>query len=141
MPRRHLELLENHGIELPETPPMAVHRGRIDRLEKHLRRDPDLLTRTFTHQAIHPSELGCHADESLALHGTPLGGTTLLHLCVDNDEVEIARWLLEKGADVDARRRVGGGGRMGYKLSKRSWTRWQRLAERDRRAYPAVLPP
>lgn len=49
------------------------------------------------------SELVCHADESLALHGTPLAGTTLLHLCVDYDELDIARWLLDRGADPNVR--------------------------------------
>jgi ankyrin repeat protein len=98
-----LELFARHGIHLPDTPPMAVHRGRIDLLEDHLRRDPDLLHRTFSHQAIYPPELGCHADESLALHTTPLAGATLLHLCVDNDEVEIARWLIARGMDVNAK--------------------------------------
>ena len=38
-----LELFARHGVELPDTPPMAVHRGRIDLLEAHLRRDPELL--------------------------------------------------------------------------------------------------
>jgi ankyrin repeat protein len=97
-----LELFAERGIELPDTPPMAVHRGRIELLEKHLQRDSGLLMRRFSHQDIYPPQLGCHADESLALHGTPLAGTTLLHLCVDNDEIEIARWLIERGADVNA---------------------------------------
>src|SRR5215467_10051210 len=56
----------------PDTPPMALHRGRIELLEEHLRRDPDLLTRTFAHADIYPPSLGCHADEWLAGHGTPL---------------------------------------------------------------------
>jgi hypothetical protein len=98
-----LELFAQHGIHLPDTPPMAVHRGRIDLLEGHLLRDPDLLHRTFSHQEIYPPELGCHADESLALHTTPLAGATLLHLCVDNDEMEIARWLIARGMDVNAK--------------------------------------
>jgi len=100
---RCLELMAGHGIELPDTPAMAVHRGRIDLLERHLLRDAGLLARTFSHGEIFPRELGCHADESLALHGTPLAGATLLHLCVDYDELELARWLLDHGAEVDAR--------------------------------------
>jgi ankyrin repeat protein len=36
------------------------------------------------------------------LGGTPLDGATLLHMCVDYDEIEIARWLLAHGADVNA---------------------------------------
>lgn len=98
-----LELFASHGVELPDTPPMAVHRGRIDLLEAHLRRDPELLSRTFTHRDIWPPELGCHEDETLALHGTPMAGGTLLHLCVDYDEIDMARWLLERGAAVDAK--------------------------------------
>jgi Ankyrin repeat len=100
---RCLELLAERGIDLPDTPPMAVHRGRIDLLEEHLRRDGGVLSRTFTHREIYPPALGCSADESLALHGTPLAGGTLLHLCVDNDEIAVARWLLERGADVNAK--------------------------------------
>ncbi len=100
-----LEMYVKHGIELPDTPPMAVHRGRIDLLEKHLLRDPNLLSRTFTHEEIFPRELGCH-DEILATHGTPLAGTTLLHMCVDYNEIEIARWLLAKGMNIDARAAV-----------------------------------
>lgn len=99
---RCLELMAQHGVDLPDTPPMAVHRGRLDLLERHLRRDPDLLTRAFSHAELYPPELGCHADESLALHGTPLAGGTLLHLCVDNDELDLARRLLDRGADPNA---------------------------------------
>jgi hypothetical protein len=98
-----LELLEAQGIGLPDSPPMAVHRGRIDLLEKHLHRDQGLLTRTFTHEEIYPPELGCHADHSLALHGTPLAGATLLHLCVDYDEMEIALWLITHGVDANVK--------------------------------------
>jgi hypothetical protein len=109
-----LELYAKQGINLPDTPPMAVHRGRIDLLEDHLLRDPDLLQRTFSHQEIYPPELGCHADESLALHTTPLAGATLLHLCVDNDEMEIARWLIARGMDVNAKAAVDAEGFGGH---------------------------
>ena len=102
---RILELFVQHGLELPDTPVMALHRGRIDLLEDHLRRDPQLLKRTFTHEEIYPPEFGCH-DEVLATQGTPLAGTTLLHLCADYDEIEIARWLLEQGMDANVRAAV-----------------------------------
>jgi hypothetical protein len=109
-----LELLAERGIMLPDTPAMALHRGRIDRLESHLRADPSLLTRTFRHDEIYPPELGCSSDHSLALCGTPLAGATLLHMCVDYDEIEIARWLLARGAPVDARAAVDAEGFGGH---------------------------
>ena len=109
-----LELLVQHGIDLPDTPTMALHRGRIDLLQAHLGRDPMLLSRTFSHEEIYPQEIGCSADQSLALHGTPLAGATLLHMCVDYDEIEIARWLLAQGADVDARAAVDAEGFGGH---------------------------
>jgi hypothetical protein len=102
-----------HGLELPDTPPMALHRGRIDLLEEHLRRDPNLLARTFTHEAIYPPELGCH-DEVIATHGTPLAGATLLHMCVDYDEMEVAQWLLARGMNVDATAAVDADGFGGH---------------------------
>lgn len=110
---RILEMYVEHGFQLPDTPAMALHRGRIDMLEAHLRRDPELLGRTFAHEDIYPPELGCH-DEVLATHGTPLAGTTLLHMCADYDELEIARFLIERGADVNARAAVDGEGFGGH---------------------------
>ena len=110
---RILELYVEHGLELPDTPIMALHRGRIDLLEKHLRADPQLLRRTFTHEEIFPPEFGCH-DEVLATQGTPLAGTTLLHLCADYDELEIARWLLDRGMDPNVRATVDADGFGGH---------------------------
>jgi len=110
---RILELYVQHGLTLPDTPVMALHRGRIDLLADHLRRDPQLLQRTFTHEEIYPPDLGCH-DEVLATQGTPLKGTTLLHLCVDYDEIEIARWLLEQGMDPNVRAAVDADGFGGH---------------------------
>lgn len=100
-----LELYVSDGLKLPDTPTMALHRGRIDLLEEHLRRDPQLLSRTFTHEEIYPPEMGCH-DEVQATQGTPLAGTTLLHMCADYDEIEIASWLLNHGMDVNVKAAV-----------------------------------
>ncbi|MEO7144797.1 MAG: ankyrin repeat domain-containing protein [Bryobacteraceae bacterium] len=110
---RILEMYVQNGLELPDTPTMALHRKRVDLLEEHLRRDPGLLGRTFTHQEIYPPEFGCH-DEVLATHGTPLAGTTLLHMCIDYDETEIARWLLDRGMQVDAKAAVDADGFGGH---------------------------
>jgi ankyrin repeat protein len=109
-----LELLASRGVIFPDTPTIAVHRGRIDLLEAHLRRDPNLLTRTFAHEEIYPPELGCHEDHSLALHGTPLAGATLLHMCVDFDEIEIARWLIDRGMDVNIKAEIDADGFGGH---------------------------
>lgn len=111
---RCLELCAEQGIALPDTPTMAVHRGRIDLLEEHLKRDPDLLTRTFSHQEIYPPAVGCDTDESDACTGSPLAGTTLLHLCVDYDELALAQWLLDRGMNVDAKAAIDAEGFGGH---------------------------
>lgn len=111
---RCLEIVAERGVALPDTPVMALHRGRIDLLEAHLRRDPQMLSRIFSHEEIYPPTLGCSTDQSLALHGTPLAGTTLLHICVDFDEIKIARWLIEHGADVNARAAIDADGFGGH---------------------------
>ncbi len=101
--RACLALCTNAGVEFPDTPPLALHRGRIDLLAAQLRRERGMLTQTFSHQEIYPPALGCDHDESLALHGTPIAGGTLLHLAVDTDEMEILRWLLREGAPADGK--------------------------------------
>ena len=108
-----LEMYAQHGLSFPDTPVMALHRGRIDLLEEHLAQDASLLTRTFTHREIYPLSMGCR-DPLDATVGTPLGGSTLLHLCVDYDELEIARWLIAQGAPVDARSALGASGFGGH---------------------------
>lgn len=108
-----LELYVQYGLELPDTPTMALHRGRIDLLEQHLRRDPDLLRRTFSFEEIYPPELGCHNDP-LATLGTPLAGTGLLHMCIDYDEIEIAQWLIARGMKVDIEAAVDADGFGGH---------------------------
>ena len=111
---RILELFVEHGVSLPDTPVMALHRGRLDLLDEHRRRDPHLFSRTFSHTDIYPRELGCDEDESLALHGTPLAGTGLLHLCADFGEWDLASWMVERSADVNLRARVDAEGFGGH---------------------------
>lgn len=108
-----LDLYERHGVVFPDSAPMALHRGRVDLLERHLEADPGLLARTFTHREIYPAEMGCGAEIDATV-GTPLGGTTLLHMCVDFDEFELARWLLDSGMDPNAQAAVGKSGFGGY---------------------------
>lgn len=111
---RCLDIVAENGIVLPDTPAMAVHRGRIDLLEKHLIADPELLNRTYRFNDLYPLEVGCGEDASMALIGTPIVGGTLLHLAVEYDEIEVARWLISKGMDVNAKSAVDSEGFGGH---------------------------
>jgi hypothetical protein len=114
-PAKHriLEMYVEHGFEPPDTPVMALHRGRIDLLEAHLARDPHLLTRTFDKADVFPLAPAC-AGKPYVAQGTPLQGTTLLHIAAYFDELEIAAWLLDRGMDPDVPATVDGDGFGGY---------------------------
>jgi hypothetical protein len=92
---------------------MALHRGRIDLLEAHLARDPDLLTRTFHIIDVYPLAPACSREPYVA-QGTPVHRTTLLHLAAYFDEVEIGTWLLDRGMNPDAPAAIGADGFGGY---------------------------
>jgi ankyrin repeat protein len=109
-----LELIAQRGVVFPDTASMAVHRGRLDLLERCIARDPDALSKPLPHEEMFPVALGCHADPTSALGGTPVGGATLLHMAIDFDELEIARWLVAHGADVNGRALVDADGFGGY---------------------------
>jgi hypothetical protein len=111
--RRILEMYVNHGLNLPDTPVMALHRGRLDLLETHLNRDPDLLTRAFDIAEIFPLAPACARDPHTA-QGTPTHGTTLLHIAAYFDDLDIAEWLLDHGMDPDAPAAVDTDGFGGY---------------------------
>lgn len=97
-----LRVLKQAGITLPDTPPMAVHLRDMDRLARLLDGDPQLLARTFSAEEIFPSDYGIGHPSPYAC-ATPLaGGVTLLHMAVEFCDVEMAEWLLEQGADVNA---------------------------------------
>lgn len=99
-----LQVFEDAGYQFPDTAPMAVHRGRVDLLEECLRRDPTILAQRFTQSQIFPAEVGLAPEDGL--HCAPLDGATLLHLAVEYHELEIARWLIDHGADVNARTNI-----------------------------------
>ena len=96
-----LEAFAEAGFDLPDTPAMALHRGRMDMLHAHLDRDPSLLEHRFQETEIFPAELGIKPGEGL--HVTPVFGATLLHLAIEYDDIDAARWLIERGADVNAK--------------------------------------
>lgn len=95
-----MEILIEAGFQCPDTPVMALHRGRLDLLEKHLEQDPQLLHRRFNAQEVYFPEID--VDEGILI-GTPIEGVTLLHLAVEYRDVEIAEWLLAYGADINAK--------------------------------------
>ena len=96
-----LALYEQHGVAFPDTAPMAVHRGRIDLLEEHLRRDPKLLTRTFSHREIFPAEMGCRDEVNATVVSQP-------HFWMNRRQrgpfvAPFTKLLLERGADPNVR--------------------------------------
>jgi hypothetical protein len=101
--RAILQRFKARGYHWADTPMMAFHCGDLDRLNIHWQHDPQLIHRRFSYRDIYPPELGCADDGRSGLHGTPIDGTTLLHLAIDFDEREIFDWLLEQGADVNAK--------------------------------------
>jgi hypothetical protein len=110
---RILQMYVDHGFEPPDTPVMALHRGRIDLLETHLARDPELLTRTFDIVDVFPLAPASWREPYTA-QGTPVHGTTLLHIAAYFDELEIAAWLLDRGMDPNVRAAIDADGVGGY---------------------------
>lgn len=97
-----LRVMAEAGFELPDTPPMALHQRDTRLLEAHLRRDPLMTSRLFSERDVFPSGFGIELPSPYA-YVTPLScGVTLLHMAVEFCDVEMARWLLERGADVNA---------------------------------------
>ena len=107
-----LEAFADAGFDLPDTPTMALYRGRMDLLEAHLVRDPSLLGHRFREGEIFPAALGIKPGEGL--YATPVVGGTLLHLAVEYDDIDSARWLLERGADADAKAALAADGFGGH---------------------------
>ncbi len=95
-----LEIVGEAGFTLADTPVMALHRSRLDLLQEHLDRDPSLLERRFADREIFFNRDG---EPGEAYPATPVTGGTLLHLALEFDDIDVARWLIERGADVNAR--------------------------------------
>jgi Ankyrin repeats (many copies) len=106
-----LEMVNSAGCPLPDTPMMALHRSRLDMLQQHLDRDPSLLERRFTYNDVFVNHDGTPGD---AYPATPVTGTTLLHLALEFDDIDVARWLIERGADVNARATIDVEGFQGH---------------------------
>jgi len=104
-----LEVFAEAGFEFPDTAPMAIHRGRIDLLARCLEREPALLDRHFSQAELFPL-----IDPEDGLHVAPLEGATLLHMAVEYQELDIARWLIEQGADINARTAIDADGFGGH---------------------------
>ena len=107
-----LEIIEHAGIHLPDTPTMALHRGRIDLLEKHLSQNAGVLNAHFREGEIYPAEFDIKSGDGL--HLTPLDGATLLHMAVEYDEREMMKFLVQKGADINARSAIDNEGFGGH---------------------------
>jgi ankyrin repeat protein len=105
-----LEVFAGAGFTFPDTAPMAVHRGRIDLLAACLDREPELLNRRFREADVFPAELGLQTG----LHVAPVDGGTLLHLAAEYQEESIAQWLIDRGADVNARAAIDAHGFGGH---------------------------
>ncbi len=105
------EIVGAAGFALPDTPVMALHRGRLDLLQEHLDRDPSLLERRFTYGEIFFNRDGAPGD---AYPATPASGGTLLHMALEFDDIDVARWLIERGADVNARAAIDAEGFGGH---------------------------
>jgi len=106
-----LEIVNAAGFALPDTPVMALHRSRLDLLQEHLDRDPSLLERRFTYGEVFFKHDGAPGD---AYPATPVSGGTLLHLALEFDDIDVARWLIERGADVNARAAINAEGVAGH---------------------------
>ena len=138
-----LEVCARWGCDLPDTPTLALHRRRFDLLEQHLQRDPTLLSRCFAEEEIYPPELGLAPGDGLT--ATPVDGATLLHLAIEFDDLEAAAWLLDRGADPNARAAIDGDGFGGHtplfhavvSLGRRDDAKARLLLDRARTETPA----
>ena len=94
-------LLEAGGATRYDAPPVLdLLRGRLDLVGEQLASDPALVHRQF-------AGLDCGATGGRLL---TLEGATLLHVAAEYGDLDAAAWLLDRGADVNARAAVGAAG-------------------------------
>jgi ankyrin repeat protein len=87
-------LVEAGGVTKYNVPPVLdLLRGRLDLLTKHLDAD-----RTLVHRRFPELDFGSTGARLLKL-----GGATLLHVAAEYGNLEAAKLLLVRGADVNAR--------------------------------------
>jgi ankyrin repeat protein len=90
-------LVEAGGVTKYDVPPVLnLLRGRLDLLAEHLVAD-----RTLVHRQFPQLDFGSTGARQLKLRGS-----TLLHVAAEYGNVEAAKLLLERGADVNARATV-----------------------------------
>jgi ankyrin repeat protein len=90
-------LVEAGGVTKYNVPPVLdLLRGRLDLLAKHL--DADI---TLVHRRFPELDFGSTGARRLKLQGA-----TLLHVAAEYGNLEAAKLLLERGADVNARAAV-----------------------------------
>ncbi|HEY6384312.1 MAG TPA: ankyrin repeat domain-containing protein, partial [Candidatus Acidoferrum sp.] len=90
-------LVEAGGVTKYDVPPVLdLLRGRVDLLAKDLDADPRL-----AHRRFRQLDFGSTGARLLKL-----AGATLLHVAAEYGNVEAAKLLLERGADVNARATV-----------------------------------
>ena len=96
-----LQICAENGYALPDTPPMALHAGRLDRLAEFLADDPSLLSRRFGIEEVYPASIGIESPVGACV--VSVAGSTLLHQAVEWCDPGAVRWLLDRGADPNAR--------------------------------------
>jgi len=94
-------LMEAGAVSKMDNPAvMAILRNRLDELRDMLKVEPDLVRWQFDEL-----EIGSTGARTLTLRGA-----TLLHVAAEYGNVEAAKLLLERGADVNVRAKVGENG-------------------------------
>jgi ankyrin repeat protein len=108
-------LLEAGGTTKYDAPGVLdVLRGQLDRLAQRLDADPELVHRRFP-------ELDCGNTAGRRLL---LQGATLLHVAAEFGNVDAARLLFDRGADVNARATVDAAGVGGQTAIFHAVTQW-----------------